>query len=59
MGVLGIKEYEILYDTGAVRKLVAQINGMAREGWKAKAIGGLGNPGVLHAVYVLMVHEVG
>jgi len=32
--VIGIKEYEILYDTGEARKLVAQINRMAREGWK-------------------------
>jgi hypothetical protein len=57
--VIGIKEYEILYDTGEARKLVVQINRMAREDWKAKSIGGLGNTVGLHAVYVLMEHEVG
>jgi hypothetical protein len=57
--VIGIKEYEILYDTGEARKLVVQINRMAREGWKAKSIGGLGSPPGLHAVYVLMEREVG
>jgi len=54
-----IKEYEILYDTGEARKLVVQINRMAKEGWKAKSIGGLGNPAGIHAVYVLMEREVG
>jgi len=38
--VIGIKEYEILYDTGEARKLVVQINRMAREGWQARSIGG-------------------
>jgi len=57
--VIEIKEYEILYDTGDARNLVAQINRMAKEGWKAKSIGGLGNPAGLHALYVLMEREVG
>jgi hypothetical protein len=35
---LELKEYEILFDTGKCRKLVAQINSMAREGWQAKSI---------------------
>jgi len=52
-----MKEYEILYDTGSARKLVDQINRMAKEGWEAKSIGGFGaTPGV-HAVYVLMERE--
>jgi hypothetical protein len=33
-----MKEYEILYDTGEARKLVAQINQMAKEGWKAGSL---------------------
>ena len=37
-----MKEYEILYDTGEARKLVTQINRMAKEGWQAKSIGALG-----------------
>ncbi|MCW4054326.1 MAG: hypothetical protein NWE84_05330 [Candidatus Bathyarchaeota archaeon] len=36
-----MKEYEILYDTGEARKLVAKINRMAKEGWQAKSIGAL------------------
>ena len=52
-----MKEYEILYDTGSCRNLVAQINRWAKEGWQAKSIGGLGNPGGLTAVYVLMERE--
>ncbi len=31
--VIEMKEYEILYDTGEARKLVAQIKRMAKEGW--------------------------
>jgi len=53
-----MKEYEILYDTGEARKLVAQINRMAREGWRAKSIGALGAPTGIRAVYVLMEREV-
>jgi len=53
-----MKEYEILFDTGKVRKLVAQINRMAKEGWQAKSIGGLGAPTGVSAVYVLMEREV-
>ena len=52
-----MKEYEILYDTGKVRKLVARINGMAKEGWEAKSIGALGAPTGISAVYVLMERE--
>ena len=53
-----MKEYEILYDTGSARKLVDQINRMAKEGWIAKSIGGLGEPiGRRNAVYVLMERE--
>jgi len=53
-----MKEYEILSDTGTCRKLVAKINLMAKEGWQAKSIGGLGNPAGISAVYVLMEQEV-
>jgi len=56
--VIEIKEYEILYDTGEARKLAAQINRMAREGWQAKSIGALGAPNGVRAVYVLMEREV-
>jgi len=53
-----MKEYEILYDTGAARKLVEQINQWAKEGWQAKSIGALGAPTGVRAVYVLMEREV-
>jgi hypothetical protein len=53
-----LKEYEILFDTGTCRKLVAQINRMAREGWEAKSIGGLGAPTGVSGVYVLMEREI-
>ena len=54
-----MKEYEILYDTGTCRKLVAKINRIAKEGWEAKSIGGLGNPASgITAVYVLMEREI-
>jgi len=53
-----VKEYEILFDTGTCRKLVAQINRMAKEGWEAKAIGGLGAPTGVSGVYVLMEREI-
>jgi hypothetical protein len=56
--VIGLKEYEILYDTGEARKLVAQINRWAKEGWQAKSIGALGAPTGIRAVYVLMEREV-
>ncbi len=55
--VIEMKEYEILYDTGEARKLVAQINRMAKEGWQAKSIGALGAPTGVRAVYVLMGRE--
>jgi hypothetical protein len=55
--VIGMKEYEILYDTGEARNLVVQINRMAKEGWQAKSIGALGAPTGIRAVYVLMEHE--
>lgn len=57
--VAEMKEYDILFDTGTARKLVAQINRMAKEGWEAKSIGGLGVPTGIHGVYVLMEREVG
>ena len=53
-----MKEYEILFDTGMARKLVAQINRMAKEGWQAKSVGGLGAPTGIQGVYVLMEREV-
>ena len=56
---LELKEYEILFDTGSCRKLVAQINSMAREGWQAKSIGGLGAPTGISGAYVLMERDVG
>jgi len=52
-----MKEYEILYDTGSARKLVDQINRMAKEGWIAKSIGALGTRTGVRAVYVLMERE--
>jgi len=55
---LEMKEYEILSDTGTCRKLVNKINRMAKEGWQAKSIGGLGAPTGISAVYVLMEREV-
>jgi hypothetical protein len=57
--VIGITKYEILYDTGEGRKLVAQINRMTKEGRQAKSIGALGAPTGIRAVYVLMEREVG
>jgi hypothetical protein len=56
--VIGMKGYEILYDTGEARKPVAKINRMAKEGWQAKSIGALGAPTGIRAVYVLMEREV-
>ncbi len=53
-----MKEYEILFDTGSCRKLVAQINQMAKEGWQAKSLGGLGAPTGISGVYVLMEREI-
>jgi len=53
-----MKEYEILFDTGSCRNLVAKINRMAKEGWEAKSIGGLGAPTGISGVYVLMEREV-
>jgi len=53
-----LKEYEILFDTGTCRKLVAKINRMAKEGWEAKSIGGLGAPTGVSGVYVLMEREI-
>jgi hypothetical protein len=56
--VIRIKEYEILYDTGEARKLVAEINRMAKEGWQAKSIGAFGAHTGIRSVYVLMEREV-
>ena len=56
--VIEMKEYEILYDTGEARKLVAQINRMAKEGWQAKSIGAFGAHTGIRSVYVLMEREV-
>lgn len=53
-----MKEYEILYDTGSVRKLVKKINQMAKHGWVAKSIGGLGAPAGMIAAYVLLEREL-
>ena len=55
---MNMKEYESLIDTGMCRKLVAQINRMAKAGWQAKSIGGLGAPTGVRAVYVLMERDV-
>jgi len=52
--VVEMKEYEILLDTGTARKLVKQINHMAKEGWQAKSVGA-----GIQGVYVLMEREVG
>lgn len=48
-----MKEYKILHDSGEVRKMEAQINLMAKEGWKAISIGGERN-----WVYVIMEREL-
>jgi hypothetical protein len=53
-----MKEYEILFDTGECRKLVAKINRFAKEGWEAKSIGGLGNPYGVSGAYVLIEREI-
>lgn len=53
-----MKEYEILFDRGTCRKLVAKINQMAKEGWKAKSIGGLGAPTGISGAYVLLEREI-
>lgn len=53
-----MKEYEILFNTGECRKLVAKINSMAKSGWEAKSIGALGAPTGVSGVYVLMENEV-
>ena len=53
-----MKEYEILFDTGECKKLVAKINNMAKNGWEAKSIGALGAPTGISGVYVLLEHEV-
>jgi hypothetical protein len=53
-----MKEYEILYDTGEARKLVLQLNRMAKEGWQAKSIGAFGAHTGIRSVYVLMEREV-
>jgi hypothetical protein len=53
-----MKKYDILFDTGEVRKLVSQLNHMAKKGWEAKSIGGLGSPTGIRAVYVLMEREI-
>lgn len=49
-----LKEYEILFDTGKCRELVAQINSMVREGWQAKSIGN-----GINGTCVLMEREAG
>jgi len=54
--VVEMKEYDILLDTGTARKLVEQINRMAKEGWQAKSIG-LG--ALDRSICVLMEREVG
>jgi len=48
-----LKEYEILQDTGSCRKLVAEINRLAKEGWQVKPIGAS-----VSVVYVLMEREI-
>ena len=53
-----MKEYEILFDRGTCRKLVTKINQMAKEGWKAKSIGGLGAPTGISGAYVLLEREI-
>jgi len=53
-----MKEYEILFDTGECRKLVAKINRFAKDGWEAKSIGGLGNPYGVYGAYVLIEREI-
>lgn len=52
-----MKAYEILYDTGNVRNLVAEINRMAKDGWLAKSIGAFGAHSGIRSVYVLMERE--
>jgi len=56
--VVEMKEYEIFFDIGKCRKLVAKINNMAKKGWEAKSIGALGATTGISGVYVLMEHEV-
>jgi hypothetical protein len=53
-----MKEYEILLDTGTCLKLVDKINRVAKEGWQAESIGGLGAPTGISGAYVLLEREV-
>jgi len=53
-----MKEYEILFDTGECRKLVAKINRFAKDGWEAKSIGGLGNPYGVYGAYGLIERKI-
>ena len=54
-----MKEYEILFDTGEARNLVAEMNRMAMEGWEARSIGAIGAVAGFRGVYVLMEREKG
>ena len=56
--MVGMKEFEILYDTGLARNLVAKMNRMAKDGWEAISIGGLGAALGKRGCYVLMAREV-
>jgi hypothetical protein len=53
-----LKEYEILFDTGSYRNLVAKINRRVKEGCQDIAIGGLGSPAGILGAYILMEREV-
>ena len=54
-----MKEYEILFDAGEARNLVAEMNRMAMEGWEVRSIGAIGAGGGFCGVHVLMEREKG
>jgi hypothetical protein len=53
-----LKEYEILFDKGSCRNLVAKINRRVKEGYQDIPIGGLGAPAGILGAYVLIEREV-
>jgi len=56
--VIDMRKYEILYDNIEARKLLTQINRVAKEGLQTTSIGALGSPTGIRVVYGLMQHEV-
>ena len=55
--MIEMKEYDILFDTGEAKTLIAKMNRKAKEGWHVNSISGMGFPTGIHAIYVLMERE--